>query len=514
MMTLAIKAQNFKIPLQDLSKYLEFATNRAIITGKSVSELVELIVTGIGRKSSRSMIQLGLSAKEVQEAFKSTNGFMQLVDEEMVKMGDVADTTEIKTGRLAATFKDFKETIGEWINQSPAFQSAIKNTQEAIERLQKAIKGDIGQGKDNAADIVSYLKGSFSGDKLKTELQGYINSAKTQLDDLNMDMEGEVAAIQRNPFKSRKDFKEIQVQIAAATEYLKGLTDAFDELNKISTPVTDDLVTTIADLNLELEEEKKFLQDINSLDIQAIQLQLAKIKALEDYIKKLTELRQVNIGLGLETIGGKGTPQTPTETDYSYENIIGGVTGLVPPIDRNLRKSNRNKIDPADYGGVDVPDAIKKTQDFYKDWQNAWDQGFKDVIGIIADGITGIFEAIGSGDFSNFGGNIIGSFGKFISQIGRLVFIMGALILYTNDLLFAPTIPNALAAMAIGAAAMAVGGLITGIAKGGAGGGFAKGGRGGGSAESSTNNLKVVIEGRISGKDIVFVSRRYMESER
>lgn len=135
LMALAIKAKNFNIPLQDLSKYLEFATNRAIQTGKSVSELTNLIVMGLGRKSSRSMIQLGLSTKNVQEAFKGTGGFMALVTKELEKMGPVADTASIRLGRTAAAVKNLKESWGEYINQNKLFTTILEGTAETLTRL-------------------------------------------------------------------------------------------------------------------------------------------------------------------------------------------------------------------------------------------------------------------------------------------------------------------------------------------------------------------------------------------
>ena len=126
LMQLAVKAQNFNIPLKDLSKYFEFATNRAITTGKSVSELTDLIVTGLGRKSSRSFIQLGLSAKDVQEAFKTTGGMMNLVTGALEKMGPVADTAAIRLGQVATNVKNLKEAWGEFLNNSPAINAALK----------------------------------------------------------------------------------------------------------------------------------------------------------------------------------------------------------------------------------------------------------------------------------------------------------------------------------------------------------------------------------------------------
>lgn len=126
LMALAIKAQNFKIPLSELATYLEFATNRAITTGKSISELTTLIVDGLGRKSSRSFIQLGLAAKDVQAAFKENHGIFKLVNTELEKMGKVSDTAGTRMQTLAANVHNMKEAWGEFINKSPAVIAVIK----------------------------------------------------------------------------------------------------------------------------------------------------------------------------------------------------------------------------------------------------------------------------------------------------------------------------------------------------------------------------------------------------
>ena len=67
LMQTAVKAANFKLPLDQLAKYLKFAQQRAIETGESIDNLVESIVLGISRKSIPIIDNLGISAQQVQE---------------------------------------------------------------------------------------------------------------------------------------------------------------------------------------------------------------------------------------------------------------------------------------------------------------------------------------------------------------------------------------------------------------------------------------------------------------
>lgn len=82
LMKAAVQAQDFRLPLDQLGKYLEFAQMKARDTGQSVDYLVNSIVTGLGRKSVMILDNLGLSAAQINE--------------EMAKGGDMA----VAVGRI------------------------------------------------------------------------------------------------------------------------------------------------------------------------------------------------------------------------------------------------------------------------------------------------------------------------------------------------------------------------------------------------------------------------------
>ena len=67
LMKAAVRAENFKIPLNELGTLLEFAQRRAKDTGESVDYLVNSIVMGIGRKSPLILDNLGISAISLKE---------------------------------------------------------------------------------------------------------------------------------------------------------------------------------------------------------------------------------------------------------------------------------------------------------------------------------------------------------------------------------------------------------------------------------------------------------------
>ena len=79
LMKAAVKAKDFRIPLEDLGKYLTFAQLKAQQTGQSLDYMVDSIVTGLGRQSPQILDNLGLSAAEISEKTKETGDFMKAV---------------------------------------------------------------------------------------------------------------------------------------------------------------------------------------------------------------------------------------------------------------------------------------------------------------------------------------------------------------------------------------------------------------------------------------------------
>jgi hypothetical protein len=126
LMTKAVQAQNFKIPLSQLATYFEFATKRAIQTGESVDYLVDSIITGIGRKSVLVMDNLGISAVQLQKEVEKTGDFAtaagNIIRSELTSMGDVADTTATKVASIKTAFENIKTGIGLKITESPIFR--------------------------------------------------------------------------------------------------------------------------------------------------------------------------------------------------------------------------------------------------------------------------------------------------------------------------------------------------------------------------------------------------------
>jgi hypothetical protein len=138
---------------------------------------------------------------------------------------------------------------------------------------------------------------------------------------------------------------------------------------------------------------------------------------------------------------------------------------------------------------------------------------FKEGVMIVTDSIEDMFAAMTSGDWSSFGNKLLIGFANFLSMFGKL------LIAYAVSLeAFQSTMGNIFTwpvALAAGVGAIAIAGLIKGAAsKAGStvNSGGASGGGGYGSAQMNNMQVKVIVEGKTSGKDIYWSNKRY-ESE-
>ena len=108
LMKAAVKARDFRIPLEDLGKYLSFAQLKAQQLDVSVQQMTDDIVTGLGRQSPQILDNLGLSAAEISEKTKQTGSFMKsvasIVENELAEAGETyisaADRAAQKTTSL------------------------------------------------------------------------------------------------------------------------------------------------------------------------------------------------------------------------------------------------------------------------------------------------------------------------------------------------------------------------------------------------------------------------------
>lgn len=119
LMTAAVQAKDFRIPLEDLGKYLEFAQLKAQQTGQSVDYMTNSIVTGLGRKSPMILDNLGISAAEISEKTKETGDFMkavaEIVDNQLAAAGETYISAADRAAQKTVELQNAQKALGDEI---------------------------------------------------------------------------------------------------------------------------------------------------------------------------------------------------------------------------------------------------------------------------------------------------------------------------------------------------------------------------------------------------------------
>lgn len=117
LMTAAVQAKDFRIPLDDLGKYLQFAQLKAQQTGQSVDYMTNSIVTGLGRKSPMILDNLGISAAEISEKTKETGDFMQavaeIVDTQLAEAGETYISAADRAAQKTVELENAQKALGD-----------------------------------------------------------------------------------------------------------------------------------------------------------------------------------------------------------------------------------------------------------------------------------------------------------------------------------------------------------------------------------------------------------------
>jgi hypothetical protein len=246
LMQKAIQARNFKIPLEELATYFQFATNRAIQTGESVDYLVDSIITGIGRKSVLVMDNLGISAAQLQEEVKKTGDFGraagEIIKRELEKAGEVVDTTATKFATLGASIKNIKTALGERIIESQFFQDVIGGLNIVAGKLEAKPGQFAGLSKEQLeAEKTNKQSGYEAQISRLGEIQGKINDL-----------------IEKSPIaKYTQQYRDLKKQLSdteVSAEDYKNQVSEINGLLKVLNSSTEDLGGTNEDTGLTIDQ--------------------------------------------------------------------------------------------------------------------------------------------------------------------------------------------------------------------------------------------------------------------
>lgn len=451
LMKKAVMASNFGIPVQNLSKLLEFATKRAQETGQSVDYLVESIVLGIGRKSPLILDNLGISAVRLRKEFRGVGieaaevgdiaeVIGKIIDEEMKKSGGIIETNAIKVGQLAAAWMDFKTTVAESGIVTDIFGGALDMIIEKFRII--AVDGVSGWKKLLA--LFSQIPG------MDIVLEAEAMAAKGQ-EQINKELE--------------EENKKREIQTRLLTEQAKKLAEQ---------------------------------QRAEQAKAAAAERAAAAAKKQREEIEKMNataNASRAHLGAG----------------SYGLMTGITSAGNLTTTDTKSLSGLNENGLSALAQKNSDIANAMKADWDNFASSLSTTVN--ENIIGSIETFSESLGQLVaGEINLKGFFSNILSQLSTFLGQMGKLLIAFGVgQLAFGNALknIFNPEM--AIPLIAAGAAMVALSGAIGGLARKAASSGNASA-TSGTSAGVNYNNLgysqNQTIVGKVSGRDLALVLER------
>jgi len=228
---------------------------------------------------------------------------------------------------------------------------------------------------------------------------------------------------------------------------------------------------------------------------------------LDEIKKKAGEITKIMTGeIGATPGASVFAPKTP----FSLTNNKGKLAGAPVQYAGTSAVALQMAADLQDALNSDA--VMQASEAFAKDWQKTWEGVIKEVTNFLADSFISVFEGLGEGNMEGLGKNMLGSMGRLVADLGKMLVALGLTWLKALELIKVPTIHSAIAAIAAGGAAMAIGGLMVGASKKASesmqtGSGASSSGQG----SINLQNIKIQFNGKLKGKDIYFSGMRYVE---
>ena len=242
-------ASKLGLDVSKLAGLFQFAAKTAQETGQSVDYLVGSIVTGIGRKSAMILDNLGISAIQLKEALNGvamesasvaqiTEAVEKIALKSMGSMSGLAETTEIKTDRLSASWQRLSNSFGQ--KSQGSYNKVLDFLTLAIdkvERLYKSTSDIINETASNtSAGLVGSILGSSASDADKIiQFENAIQKYKFLVDEAEKTFASASSKVDKwdrlNPFdtEDEKAFNKAQEEYSKLNNTLTLLNKAKKE---------------------------------------------------------------------------------------------------------------------------------------------------------------------------------------------------------------------------------------------------------------------------------------------
>lgn len=534
LMQKAVQARNFKLPLENLAQFFEFATIRSQQTGESVDYLVNSIVLGIGRKSPLILDNLGITLVRLKEAMGKvgresatvadiSQAVAKISKEEtdlLKALGKTAKTTGQEIDTLSSSWKNFRVVFGESFKETGAsgvgyFADALQDATNQMDLMNQegayfleSLNGAISVG------ILSLLGFEKAGDDASAALARLEERAKMAETEFRIMLGSmfrqdltkggaeaykriadQLQILQASGKITAEEFQGLGNALLAIISAKDGLDkvlsdmSAFEKLNEIVDSVNDKLKESKAIFSVDYNKESFVKRDIGIYTKAMVELDLAgkkNSKTYREFRQELSRLHEEMANLNLPDL-------SPTDlfSDEDYDEAI----------EDALKRMNNRRTKPTEF---------EETINTYRlEDEEAPEAKFltkeqKDTLSELTTMLSQLSTAMSQ--ISSIFGSSDSDIARFVSGFTKVVAVVsaaaGAIAAFKS---FFDGGSSAVKAVAIGTGvAAAIGGLASVSAGGSKGAGFNL--RGGGNqrlyTEIDGRNLRIVLdrEGRFSDR--------------
>lgn len=305
LMQMAVRAKNFKIPMDVLAKGLQFATKRAVETGESVDYLVESFVIGLGRESVKILDNLGISTLEIQRKTKElgdmTTAVGAIMDEEFSKSGERVETTSMKIDQQRAAVTNLKTEIGEKL--APVYMGVVQGGLEFVKALTKTFE-QFSEGYSEMFRALFNLRseqdrfGKSISDTGKKRIQSEekslfrLNAMLSSLQDANLAEDQRAILIK----KINTEYKDYLPNLLSEKTTLEEIRDVSRQVNQTAREKINQIIYQ-EKINKATENGVQAQKDLNDLTMQQSQM-VARGGYYAMTAEQLRELAQSGQNLG------------------------------------------------------------------------------------------------------------------------------------------------------------------------------------------------------------------------
>lgn len=290
LMKAAVRAQNFKIPLQQLGTYFDFARQRARDTGQSVDYLVNSIIDGIGRKSTLVLDNLGLSAVDIQTEFGKTGDLAEavgnIIKREMGDAGDATDGAADSIDRYNVSIENLKVKLGEQL------LPVLGTVAEALNQIFFPSTLEV---------VKAYSQLREENEKVFEQVsKGFLRLGAGIEDAANLDKLRQAVDLAKSTGFGLQSLVSLREEggktVVAFTELGERITAQREAMERVKKPV-EQLGVTVKDLQEKIKQLREEQLNTNIATSEGVQVyrDLEKeIEKIEERIKSLSEQKTLN----------------------------------------------------------------------------------------------------------------------------------------------------------------------------------------------------------------------------